>query len=404
MSNHLQVLCLDGEGGYGGSSRSLFASITNMGTEQVTPHLWIRQHGPILSAYRALGVDVTVREDMPVCSSVHRVSRNLAIYGRAFWQLGHAGDFFSSLLRRVEDGIDVVHLNLESQFLIARWLKRHTSVPIVMSIRKHLRPNGFSRWQYGVIGKSVNQFAFITENERDRAEILCGRTLPGAIIYNIAEFPEPESEGFPKLIDGTFNVACLSNFAFQRGIDRLVEVAVELKRRSVEGIRFVVAGNMKLPGSLPAPLSKYARDGGTLADYAVAEGVDDRFAFLGHVTNPSEVLRACSILIKPSREANPWGRDVLEAMAAGLGVIGYGDYDRFVENGETGFLLPEFDAGETAELLADLAADRQKAARLGNSARARVAILCAPKARAQDLLGLWQRTAQSASPSLRGVA
>ena len=47
------------------------------------------------------------------------------------------------------------------------------------------------------------------------------------------------------------------------------------------------------------------------------------------------------ILITPTREYNPWGRDILEAIANGKAVISVGNYDKFV-NKNTGLLLNEF--------------------------------------------------------------
>ena len=37
--------------------------------------------------------------------------------------------------------------------------------------------------------------------------------------------------------------------------------------------------------------------------------------FMGHVKNPEKFIKESDILIRPTRENNPWGRDILEAMA-----------------------------------------------------------------------------------------
>ena len=112
--------------------------------------------------------------------------------------------------------------------------------------------------------------------------------------------------------------------------------------------------------------------------------------FLGHVSEPETVLAACDVLLKPTREDNPWGRDILEGLAAGKPVISIGCYDRFVQNGETGFLLPQYDARTIADILMRLDADRALARHLGENAKARVAALCNGPARARDLLEVWR--------------
>src|SRR3546814_16059692 len=117
---------------------------------------------------------------------------------------------------------------------------------------------------------------------------------------------------------------------------------------------------MQLPRSLPGVLGSIARRGGTLADYAAAKGVGDMFLFLGHVTEPERVLAGCHALIKPTRENNPWGRDIVEAMAHGRPVISVGPWAKFVETGATGILPPIFDAPALARERAGLVDTRDR--------------------------------------------
>ena len=119
------------------------------------------------------------------------------------------------------------------------------------------------------------------------------------------------------------------------------------------------------------------------------------FLFLGHVGNPEQVLAGCDLLIKPTREANPWGRDILEGLAAGKPVLTIGTYDQFVEDGVTGLLQATFDAGSMADAIVALAGDRERGRRLGAAGRARVANLCGDKARAADLAAFWISAAQA---------
>ena len=78
----LRVLCLDIEGGYGGSSRSLFESIRHLDRDRVSPEVWCGREGPIQVRYRAL--DVPCRTvSWPRYSALPRLSRNLLGWGRA---------------------------------------------------------------------------------------------------------------------------------------------------------------------------------------------------------------------------------------------------------------------------------------------------------------------------------
>lgn len=388
----MRILCLDIEGGYGGSSRSLYESARHL-HKDVELEVWCRRSGPVQDRYKALGISCRVMPDMPHISSLPRLSRNLYAFGRyaLHWQAN--GSFRRDLLLAARDRFDVVHFNHEGLFLLLRSLRSSVGPQKAMTlhVRTHLQSTMFSRWQYRTIAHAADGAAFITENERDRSIELAGRTIPGSVIYNIVTPPKSRVPADSALAgDNRFKVAVLSNFALERGTDRIVDVARALASAGRRDVLFVVAGNMDLKGSLPGALGRVARAGGNLETYAHELGLGDMFHFTGHVADPEPLLTACDVLAKPTREYNPWGRDILEAMAYAKPPISVGTYNRFVENGVTGVLHPEFDAGQWASDLAALADDRKRCKMLGTAAAKRVASLCNGLDRAQDLLKLWQ--------------
>jgi len=387
----LRVLCIDGEGGWGGSSRSLAKSLSYVDRAAVSPEVWCRREGPILDTYAQLGVPCRVMPDIPAIGAVSRPSRNIAseVIARAKW-LG-AASFRRQLISRAAD-VDVVHFNLETQWWLAKWLRRRHAHAQTMHVRSLLPDNVFARRQDRAAAAVIDRFAFITENERRQFEHFAGRALNGQVIFNIADAPAGDVEPHPDIPqDGRLRVAILSNFAWLRGIDRLVDVADALARREGRGnVLFVIAGSLKLQSDVEGPLRNIRAKGGDFADYVRQRGFADMFVFLGHVSRPESVLVACDILVKPTRESNPWGRDILEALACGKPVMSVGTYDRFVEDGVTGFLTPEFDAGRWAVDLLALDRDRALGRRLGDQGAKRVAALCNGPARAADLVALWR--------------
>lgn len=397
----LRVLCLDIEGGHGGSSRSLFESLKAMDRAAVDLEVWCRRAGPIQARYQALGIACRVTPGMPRFNAWRRTSRNVI----GFFLL--ARDLFRwrlqrrDLRARIKADFDVVHFNHEGLAWLARCLRGRHGRAQVIHVRTIMNDNFFGRRQARAMAAAADGIVFITENERENFAKLCGRTADGAVIYNAAPAPGPVELDPRVPRDGHLNVAVLSNYAFIRGIDRVVDVALALKAQGRCGIRFVVAGDMKLAGRLDGALGRIARAGGTLGDYAQSMGVADMFAFLGHVDDPDRVLAACDVLIKPTREYNPWGRDILEGLAAGKPVISIGTYSRFVETGRTGYLFPEYDAGKIADAIQTLHSDRDLLARLGAEGARRVAALCAPEERAADLLAVWRQAA--AARAARGV-
>ena len=395
MTAPLRVLCLDIEGGFGGSSRSLYESIRHMDRTQAAIEVWCRKDGPVVARYAALGVPCRVEPAMAHWSALPRTSRNLLSLAGFARRHVRSRVFRRHLANEVNTRFDRVHFNHEALFGLAAWLRQQTHIPFTQHVRTNLWPSVFARWQVRALSRVIDAFAFITANEEATFRRHGGRPRAGAVIHNIATLPDPAPTPLPELAaDTRFKVACVSAYSWTRGLDRLLDVADTLQRMGRRDVLFVMAGRMSLSRSLPGLLGEIGRQGGTLADAAQARGLCAHFRFLGHVMEPECVLAACNALAKPTREDNPWGRDILEAMAMGLPVFSVGTDATFVEAGVTGVLQSPFDATALAREIVRLADDRDCLRRMGDAARARVATLCDGASRARDLLALWRHAAR----------
>lgn len=393
------MLCLDIEGGYGGSSRSLFESIRHLDRTTVEVEVWCRRRGPIQERYAELNVMCRVVPTMPKVSSLPRLSRNLYVYGKAKLDFWRARDFRVELKREADARFDCIHFNHEALFLLARWLRPRTDVPFTMHIRTNMIETAFARWQTRTIARVIDHLVFITENEKVTFQRFGGKAKAGSVIYNIVTPLSEHPSLHPDVpAGGLFRVASLKNYAWVRGVDRLVEIAAAMSAANRRDVLFVMAGTMALPRSSPGELGRVARRGGTLSDYVTGCGLSDMFLFLGHVAEPERVLAACDALANPTREDNPWGRDILEAMAAGKPVITVGTYDRFVTDGETGLIRPSYDSKLFADDILKLADQPDLGTRLGLAAQERVRDLCYGPLRASELLDVWRQTVERANP------
>jgi len=388
MKSSLRILCLDIEGGYGGSSRSLFETISHVDPNEITFEVWCKRAGPAQKRYEEIGVKVRITPFMPKVSSLPRLSRNLLVYGLFCIDWIQSLRFRRELIHAAAN-VDIIHLNHESLFLLARWLKPRVNAVLTMHIRTNLYGTVFCRWQTRCIAKALDHLIFITENEQKSVSKFSGKQVSGSVIFNsVTPVNAASHEKIP--LDNRFKIACLSNYAWVRGIDRTIDIAEAIHQRNRADILFVIAGNMKLPRSLPGELGRIASYGGTLKDYADQHGVSDLFLFLGHISEPERVLSSCNALIKPTREDNPWGRDILEGLAAGKPVISVGTYDTFVEDKVTGILQRNFNAETLAERICELADDRSLAIQLGKAGRQRIVKICNGEKLAQAITKVWQ--------------
>lgn len=389
MGDTLRVLCLDIEGGYGGSSRSLYQAIRHIDRSKVSIEVWCRKVGPIQAKYAELGIPTRVEPMMTNSSSLSRLSRTLFNHTREMLRSSGSKHFCETLSQEVNKRFDCVHFNHEGLWQVARHLRSRSSVPFVQHIRKQLPDNWTSRLQAKSIKITTDHRIFISENEQRLFGHLSGDTS-GTVIYNIADLPAvPPSPLEALAAEKRLKVASLANFAWVRGVDRILDIADILRARGRTDIVFVIAGKMDLQPSLPGEFGEVGRARGSLADIVAQRGLADMFLFLGHVTEPLRVLTGCDMLVRAARIDNPWGRDIIEAMSMARPVVTAGSWAGFVETDQTGILLGEFDAYAMAEAIITLANDPALCARLGDEARNRIMRLCGPH-RADDLLAVWQ--------------
>jgi len=282
-------------------------------------------------------------------------------------------------------------------FLLAARLRKRVGIPFVMHVRTMLKDSPFARFQCRMISRCSDMVIFITENERDNFHYLAGPTK-GQVVFNISEIPERLPAPHPLIPrNGRFKVAHLSNYSWHRATDRLVDLCSALQKSGREDILFVVAGNMRLQGSLPGKLGRVAKQGGTLEQYVNSLGLARFFLFLGHVPDVAPVLAGCDVVIRPSRGKDPWGRDIIEAMAYGKPVIATGTYNRFVEDGVNGYLFPEYDPQAIAEKIVYLCEHQGMLRKMGSANREKAKALFDGTRNAESVAAIYDSVLQEKS-------
>jgi len=384
------VLALDIEGGHGGSSKSLYTVILGLDKTKVNVEVWCKRASDLQEKYAELGVTCRIKSDMPKVSALPRLSRNCYAHLRFLKDFYSASEFRKDLLRQVNDRFDVVHFNHEALAWVGAWLRPKVTAKLVFHNRTMLRPSIFSRLQVRAMDSAADYLVFITENEQENVRKL-GATSQSSVIFNPVLISDCVDDGFEEKKIGKkyFTVCCLSNFSWNRGLDRIVEVAQILKNDSHKQIKFTVIGDMKLSKRLPGKLGEVARNGGDFSEYASVSGVADMFEFVGHVSNPKSFLSECDVLVKPSREFNPWGRDILEAMALGKPAISIGTYNGFIRNRETGVLLSQYRPRELTDAIVWLSQNPTITKEMGERAKKLVQEICSIPVAAKRLTDVW---------------
>jgi len=151
-------------------------------------------------------------------------------------------------------------------------------------------------------------------------------------------------------------VAAVGSLSPVKRWDRLLRVVGEVKAVAYEDVRFQIAGD----GPLRSTLEKTASD----------LGVSGCVEFRGPVHDIPAFLNGARFLVHTS-ESEGYPNAVMEAMACGLPVVAMdtGDIPWLVEDGKTGFVVPQGDEGTFVRRISQLLGDEGLCLSMGAAAR-----------------------------------
>ena len=81
---------------------------------------------------------------------------------------------------------------------------------------------------------------------------------------------------------------------------------------------------------------------------------------MGFTKAPEAELKSAFCLLRPSLDSDPWGRDVIEAVSAGIPVLATGAFEGVVVHRRTGFLFEPFDPVSMAATIQELSTDEDR--------------------------------------------
>jgi len=95
-----------------------------------------------------------------------------------------------------------------------------------------------------------------------------------------------------------------------------------------------------------------------------------------YTDNFYKVLNEIDIYVRASKSGDPWGRDIIEAMAFGVPVVATGSSEFFVKNGESGYLVDVEAPEEIARAIYELVKDEEKRKSFGKTSRSIIREKC----------------------------
>ncbi|MDQ3069285.1 MAG: glycosyltransferase family 4 protein [Acidobacteriota bacterium] len=352
----------------GGSDVSLVHIVERLDRARFQPLVALPSHGPLVARLERSGAEVFVLPRMKKLTS--RKGRAwLAVFAANYpvgaWSL-------ASLIRRHR--VDLVHTNTIHNLYgwAAATIARR---PHVWHVREIVWQSAALRTIERALASAFSSRVIVTSDAVGQMFERHG-ALPSHVtkIENGVDTVRFSPGGAGRIrselgiAPGAMVVGAAARMDVWKGLEDFIEAAALVHGRRPD-IRFVIAG-----GPIEG-LEDYAAG---LRALAVTRGLGGALIFTGWTYGPDampDFYRALDLFVLPSREAEPFGLVVLEAMASAKPVIAtaHGGPLEIVASGETGVLVAPHDPQAMAAAILALAANPERARAMGAAGRARVA-------------------------------
>lgn len=208
---------------------------------------------------------------------------------------------------------------------------------------------------------------FVCVSEYVRARLIESGAVPERTRVIYSHPPERPAPAQPLCLDpfDGYTVAYVGQMAAHKGVDVLVEAAIQLCRER-EDVRFLLAGALRRND--PFALGLFA--------HVKKAGLGDRIRFLGYVEDVPGLLAQVDLHVLPSVWEEPMANVLVEAKRAGVPsvVFASGGLPELVEDGRDGWVCTERTATALrAGIEHALALGQEELAEAGEAARASLA-------------------------------
>lgn len=350
----------------GGSDISLAGIVGRLDRARYEPLVALPSHGPLVARLEQAGARVFILPRMKKLTS--RKGRAwLAVFALNY-PAGVAS--LASLIRR--ERVDIVHTNTIHN-LYGCMAARATGRPHVWHVREIVWQNrALLRLEQAMAASLSDRVIVTSEAVRQAFERGGPRRAAMARVDNGVDVSRfmPGTSGMVRRDFGIDPAAPLIGAAGRmdvwKGFEDFIEAAA-IVRQSRPDARFVIAG-----GAIEG-LASYETQ---LRSLAQARGLDGTLFFAGWRYGPDVMPafhQSIDLLVLPSREPEPFGLVVLEAMASGRPVIAtaHGGPVEIVRDGETGLLVAPRSPQAIAGAVLDIIGDPARLAAYGQAGRAR---------------------------------
>ena len=362
----------------GGSDRSLFDIVTHLPRERFCPAVILRTGDPMAQEYAAAGVEVVQTRLVPP-----RRALELAKQAQFFL------NFWPSVFRLVRIvrtlRADVVHVNTLYN-LQGAFAARIAGRPLVWHVREMGTDSLPGRVMLRFVALLATRAVAISNPVAETLHA-CGdhlRVIPNGI--DLSEYETLADAGEVRAALGLEPdaplVTTVGRIEPWKGQHVLVEAAPKILSAHPDARVLIVGGPAVNKPDYERQLKERRRE----------LGIADKVLFTGIRKDIPEILAASNVLVLPSVAPEPFGRTIVEAMAARCPVVATkagGPLDTVVD-GETGWLVPPNNADALADKVCHVLDHPDEAREMGERGRQRAVASFSLQRLVKDMTALFE--------------
>jgi len=311
---------------------------------------------------------------------------------------------YSNLINElIKNKIDIIHINSTVFSHVLKPIKENTSVKTVMHVREMLPKydNGEVR---NYMLKSIEDYAdsiiCISDNEAKQF----GNKEKVCVMANPFDFDSLENikDDFFKQTNINKDhllIAMSGQFSPSRGHKAFLEaIYILLKKYPLDtnSIKFLVFGGAKQTPYWKVLLKKVLNK--TDISYEYKRTIKNKKLSKNIITFPTlytddfhSMLKHIDVYVRPSLAGNPWGRDIIEAMAFGKPIIATGNSTFYVKPDKNGYLINPNEPEVMADKMYELINDKEKRKIMGENAHIIVKEKCDLNKYTHDLKKIYKQ-------------
>lgn len=389
----LKILYVHHCGSTGGAGNSLLYVLKKLHEMGHEIHI-VTQYGEMTNRFKKVTTNVYEIEGVPVAFSAEGfgILRTLFVNlkSRLLWKgIGK----ICTIVNQVKP--DMIHLNEIGMFSLAKALKRNFNIPIVMHARTV--PNRKQSCSLNWFTKMTNLYIDHLICISNSVSNLYPNINHKSVIYNPLHIDSKDLDHLPSIdyYAPKMKVLFLANFYKQKGVQEILEAAIQLKY--YPNIEFIIVGsNTRSDKFFNSILGIILDTTNLYPNYEKRfNNVKKKFVMTnlvlkGQITDIKEEIRNCHLLLAPMH-LNGTPRSVFEAGVYGIPSILslYHKIDDLVEDGVNGFIIQEKNVSELIDKIILLEQDRALLESMGRAAANKFSKVCNQKFVADQLNSIY---------------